>query len=418
MKRIRVFSFLILFISFFSVLNAQQQSDTLIKKLHQKNIFTLAFYKQPGKDSMVDFVDGVYRVFKVKKTRGENEDQTKSHFTFIPGVEYSLATGLSASVNASLLLPKVQGSLNKSSIYSSLKYTQNHQIISQFATNIWSKNGEFNFNSNWSYLKYPQLDYGLGNTSKLGLFDNLDYSYLKLYQSALKKIAPNLYFGPGLNIDYHWNLTDTTTKNKPVNGLTQYGISKHSNSTGFLLTLLYDTRVNNLNPVANSAFLNVSYRNNTTILGSDQNWQALVVDYRKYVPFPMGSKNILAFWTYDQLILKGNPPNLDLPNTARDIYNNFGRGYVQSRFRGSKVLYAESEYRFGITENGFLGGVVFANVQSLSAQPGTKIQGVLPGYGAGLRIKFNKHSNTSVALDYAFGQGGSKGLFMNLGEVF
>jgi hypothetical protein len=40
------------------------------------------------------------------------------------------------------------------------------------------------------------------------------------------------------------------------------------------------------------------------------------------------------------------------------------------------------------------------------------------GYGAGIRIKLNKHSNTNVAIDYAFGQGGSQGIFMNLGEVF
>jgi hypothetical protein len=91
---------------------------------------------------------------------------------------------------------------------------------------------------------------------------------------------------------------------------------------------------------------------------------------------------------------------------------------VQGRFRGDKLLFAESEYRFGITENGFLGGVVFANVQSLSSQPGQSVKGILAGYGAGIRVKFNKHSNTSVALDYGIGQGGSKGIFMNLGEVF
>jgi hypothetical protein len=40
------------------------------------------------------------------------------------------------------------------------------------------------------------------------------------------------------------------------------------------------------------------------------------------------------------------------------------------------------------------------------------------GYGAGIRIKFNKFSKTNVAFDYAFGTDGSKGLFLNLGEVF
>ena len=409
--------FLLTFVFF--IVNARAQAvDTIPKQLHKKNIFTLAFYKQPGKDSMVDFVDGVYRILKINKDRSQTEEITKAHLTFIPGVEYSLGTGMAASVNASVVLPKTMGTENKSTYFTELKVTQNKQIVSQFASNIWTKNGEYNFSNNWSYLKYPQKDFGLGNTSSLNLLDELDYSYLKLYQSISKKIANNLYFGIGLNMDYHWNIQDTSTKNKPVNGLAQYGQTKNSNSTGYVLNLLYDTRINNVNPVANSSFINVMFRDNLTVLGSDQKWSSLILDYRKYISFPAGSKNILALWTYDQLTLNGKPPYLDLPNTASDTYSNFGRGYVQGRFRGDKLLYAESEYRFGITENGFLGGVVFANVQSLSSMPGQTIQGVVPGYGAGLRVKFNKHSNTSVALDYGFGQGGSRGLFMNLGEVF
>ena len=53
---------------------AQLQKDS---SLHKKNIFTLAFYKQPGKDSMVDFVDGIYRVLKINKDRSIGE--TISH---------------------------------------------------------------------------------------------------------------------------------------------------------------------------------------------------------------------------------------------------------------------------------------------------------------------------------------------------
>jgi hypothetical protein len=417
MRLYRALVFTILF-SIISQSLCAQLADTIPKQLHKKNIFTLAFYKQPGKDSMVDFIDGVYRILKINKDRSQSEEIKKAHLTFIPGVEYSLGTGMAASVNASVVLPKSLGTENKSTIFTELKVTQNKQIVSQFASNIWTKNGEFNFSNNWSYLKYPQKDFGLGNGSNLNLFDELDYSYLKMYQSVSKKIANNLYFGVGLNFDYHWNIKDSSTKNKPVNGLMQYGQTNQSNSTGYLLNLMYDTRINNVNPVANSSFLNFMFRDNLTILGSDQKWSSLILDYRKYISFPQGSKNILALWTYDQITINGKPPYLDLPFTANDTYTNFGRGYIQGRFRGDKLLYAESEYRFGITENGFIGGVVFANVQSLSSQPGQSIQGVLPGYGAGLRVKFNKHSNTSVALDYGLGQGGSRGLFMNLGEVF
>lgn len=87
---------------FFSTI-AAQVNDSIPK--HKKNIFTLAFYKQPGKDSMVDFVDGIYRVFMPRKTRGYSEDQAVTHFSFVPAVEYSLATGLAVSANASLVVP-------------------------------------------------------------------------------------------------------------------------------------------------------------------------------------------------------------------------------------------------------------------------------------------------------------------------
>jgi hypothetical protein len=65
-----------------------------------------------------------------------------------------------------------------------------------------------------------------------------------------------------------------------------------------------------------------------------------------------------------------------------------------------------------------LGAVVFSNVQSVSEWPSNQFKALLPGVGAGIRIKLNKYSNTNLALDYGFGAGGSNGIFVNLGEVF
>lgn len=406
-------------LTFFISINLTAQDSTLgHQSTHQKNIFTLALYKQPGLDSMVDFVDGLYRVLKINKIRSQDEKTNKTLFTFIPAVEYSLATGFASSLNANFILPVKKITDNHSFVSSELKYTQNKQVIAQMVSNVWLKSNEYNINTSWSYLKYPQKDFGLGNSSDLKLFDNLDYSYIKLHQSIVKRIAPNVYFGPGLNIDYRWNISDTTTLNKPLVGFKEYGITKQSTSIGLLLNLLYDTRKQVSNPAPNSSYFNLVYRDNLKFLGSDQNWQSILLDYRKYIPFPMGSKNILAFWSYNVFTLKGKQPYLDLPSTASDTYTNTGRGYIQGRFRGDKFMFAESEYRFGITENGFLGGVVFANMQSVSEQQGKPLQSILPGYGAGIRIKLSKHSNTNVAIDYGIGQGGSKGIFMNLGEVF
>jgi hypothetical protein len=69
-------------------------------------------------------------------------------------------------------------------------------------------------------------------------------------------------------------------------------------------------------------------------------------------------------------------------------------------------------------DNGLLGGVFFLNAQSFSAAPGTRLQGIQPGYGPGLRIKLNTITKTNICIDYGFGRQGSNGLFIDVGEIF
>ena len=45
-------------------------------------------------------------------------------------------------------------------------------------------------------------------------------------------------------------------------------------------------------------------------------------------------------------------------------------------------------------------------------------QNVAPGYGVGLRVKLNKFSGANLCVDYGFGTEGSRGIAVNLGEVF
>jgi hypothetical protein len=64
------------------------------------------------------------------------------------------------------------------------------------------------------------------------------------------------------------------------------------------------------------------------------------------------------------------------------------------------------------------GGVVFINAESASEWPSNRFKTIALGYGPGLRIKFNKRSNINVAVDYGFGEGGSRGFIFSLGEIF
>ena len=82
------------------------------------------------------------------------------------------------------------------------------------------------------------------------------------------------------------------------------------------------------------------------------------------------------------------------------------------------MIYLESEYRFGLTKNGLLGGVVFANAANYSRTVNANLHDIIPAAGSGVRIKINKHSNTNLCIDYGVGVDGSRGFFVNLGEVF
>ncbi len=339
------------------------------------------------------------------------------HFSVAPGLGYTLSTGFAAIIASnSAFYTWDDDNAKLSNIFADVVYTQKQQLITHMQGNLWTKGNKFNIVNDWRYLKYPQQTYGLGGHTELNDAIDQDYSYLRLYQSVLKNLGRNFYAGLGYSLDYHWNI-ETTYDSTVTSNTEIYGLSERTVSSGVNINLLYDDRNNSINPEGGT-YINVLFRQNMTALGSDQNWQSLRLDIRKYYRFPRNSENIIGIWSFNWLTLNGTPPYLDLPSTGWDPYNNTGRGYIQGRFRGKNMLYLETEYRFKITRNGLFGGVLFVNAQSFSEVSNNKFEVVWPAGGAGLRIKFNKHSKTNIAIDYGVGAGGSQGFFVNLGEVF
>jgi outer membrane protein assembly factor BamA len=252
----------------------------------------------------------------------------------------------------------------------------------------------------------------------------MDYNYLRVSEIMLRKITGSFYLGGGYIMDYHTDISIQPTENGTVSDYLNYIPKKipyepyrHTTSSGFTINGQYDTRDSPIN-ASDGMYASFEFRENLKDLGSTSTWSSLILDVRKYVNFPAGSKNVLAFWSYDWLTLSGKPPYLDLPSTLWDASTNAGRGYIQGRFRGAQMVYAETEYRYRITRNGLIGGVVFLNAETFSAAPGTGLQTIQPALGPGLRIKLNKISKTNIDIDYGFGTQGSRGLFVNVGELF
>jgi len=347
------------------------------------------------------------------------QEDHKFHSTFLPAFGYTLQTNWAGVINYNLGFYNGDSTKDEqkiSSLNTSLTYTFNKQVILPFQANIWSKDKKYNFTTDLRYLQYPSVTYGLGTRTSLDNESDINYNYLKLHAMVSREITRNFYAGAGVFYDSYWNIVELN-KSSIMSSFERYGFSSKEKAAGLAFRLLYDSRHNQINPDG-GWYGNIIYRPNFVALGSDTHWESILLEGRKYFKPSKSSNNILAFWTYNLFTFSGKPPYLLLPSTGWDDFYNTGRGYIQGRYRGRNMMYLESEYRFGITHNRFLGGVVFANAQSFSKDIQSELSVIAPGYGAGLRFKINKHTNTNICIDYAFGTDGSKGIFVNLGEVF
>jgi hypothetical protein len=368
-------------------------------------------------DTSADIWDVYYRFINRKGHRSAEREQPGFHPSIFPELAYALQTGFAVGLNANLAFTSADPKQNISIITTTPQYTQYRQIIIPVVTNLWTKGNRYNILSDWRYYDYSADNFGLGGFAPAEADDRLMYSYLRLHQSVMRQLVPNFSVGIGYALDYHWRIRDENNTPQVNDDFHNYNATERTVSSGLMFSVQYTTRRNPNNPEG-SFFGNVMVRPNMRFLGSDQNWQAVVADFRKYVSFPGNSRNILAFWSMNWLSFGGQAPYLDLPSTGWDTYSNLGRGYTQGRFRGRNLVYLETEYRFPLLTNGLVGGVVFANMQAYSDWPSNAFDRILPGGGAGLRVKVNKHSNLNFSFDYGFGIGGSQGLFLNLGEVF
>jgi len=366
-----------------------------------------------------DLIDIGRSVFNIRPRQPTAYPQKRIYFSFLPTTYSAQSTGSAfiTSTTAGFYLGDP-----KNTFLSTITFAPYWNLKARFGlplrSNIWFKNNILTLQGDTRLLVYPQFTYGLNSSAPRTNRILLNSQYIRFYQSALFRIQPYFFAGLGYNLDSHLDIeTSKGTYIKSVTSYT-YGTAADFNSfsSGYNVSLLYDTRNNLLNPLP-GGYINIVYRNNLEFLGSNNNWQSLYIDLRKYVSLSKSTHQLFAFWAYYWTTLTTGTPYLDLPGIGWDPYNRSGRGIPQSRYRGQHLIYGEGEFRSNITSNGLLGFVLFANINSV-AQPQTHTFTYFhPAEGFGLRLKFNKKSATNIAIDYARSSG-YHGLNINLGEAF
>jgi hypothetical protein len=246
----------------------------------------------------------------------------------------------------------------------------------------------------------------------------MEFKLSRWYATLFRRTSGPVYVGIGYHYDDYAEIVDERAVLGETTPFTEYTGSAvtRTRASGVSINLLGDTRDNIVNP-STGYYLSGAFRDYLKNLGSDLNWQEFWTEVRLYAKLPQQSPNVLAFWIYSWLTF-GPAPYLDLPAVGWDTYGRGGRGYLQGRSRGLNQIYFETEYRKQLTRDGLLGAVGFLNLMATS-DPQSQVFGRADwGGGVGLRVKFNKRSNTNLAVDHGWGEAGSRGWFMGMTEVF
>jgi hypothetical protein len=396
-------SLLLLFFIFLVIESRSQEKDAYY------------IYKNNDTVTQVDGIDYLIKLFKIKRSQ-EKIETKKVNFSFFPtDSENAGGRVLVSSFNATFYLGDKEDTKN-STIYLIPYISFNNQFGLELYPTIWLKKNSWNFVGEYFVLNFPQETWGLGGDSPDSNETFVDGKQIRFHQNVLKGILPNLAIGIGYQYDKHFELEIEEEDGSTRNPNLPQTIKTTTVSSGISLPIVHDTRKNINNP-QQGIYTGITYLYNDTALGSDAQWQSLFIDFRKYYSIPF-ARSVLGFRSYYWTILSGDVPYFDLPSTRSEPgTGSASRGLQKDRYRSKDMLFFESEYRFNISRNGFLGGVVFANTTSASELESRKFEHWKPAIGTGIRLKFNKYTKVNVAFDIGFSKDYTS-LYLKIGEVF
>ncbi|HQF47565.1 MAG TPA: BamA/TamA family outer membrane protein [Flavobacterium alvei] len=376
-------------------------------------------------------------LFKKKDSVLIVKPQKNNFFLIIPIIGSQPATGFSYGFVTQYTFKGKKIDDKYSSINLGATFTEKKQLLLNFKNSVMLKNNNIYLSGDWRFYIFSQPNYGLGTdiiprASKDDDFDlnalkePMNYNYFKFHQTASWEVKNNYYVGAGVHLDWYTTITDENLDiangqfTNHYNYSQKYGFNdKEYVVNGASLNLLYDSRDNQIN-TNRGMFANINYRFNPALTKSQYASSVLFMEYRYFLPLSKyNEQHVFSLWATGQFVTTGNVPYLNLPSIGWDQRSRSGKGYTQGLFRGQKMVYLETEYRFPITCNQLISGTLFANFTSASDKDRDikLFQYIQPAVGVGLRILIDKATRTNLIFNYAWGRH-SKAFYLNAGESF
>jgi hypothetical protein len=371
----------------------------------------------------IEDIFDVIRALRHKPPKGPAgaDEYKKLMIAGAPVVSYNPASGFGIGAAGNVAFYRgFPDTTRMSSAVASLILTTKEQLLFNGKLEVSAPNNEWSFHGDNRLYWTSQDSYGLGTSTTPDEAVNAKYNFFRFYESLYRQVRPNLYVGAGFLYNLHANVRPaeeaaSAWPDSPYVAYSQqFGFDPESQtSAGLSVNGLLDSRDSVINP-SRGWYAGLDYQMFFHgFLGGTSTWQQLNYDLRTYLRLTADARHKLAFWFFGNLVTGGTAPYLDLPATAMDTYGRTGRGYVQGRFRGQRMVYGEVEYRWTITRNGLLGMVAFLNTETLSnEQTGERLfDSFATGAGLGLRLLLNKNSKTNICVDVGRGKDGSNVYF-------
>ncbi|EKO3820858.1 BamA/TamA family outer membrane protein [Vibrio harveyi] len=248
----------------------------------------------------------------------------------------------------------------------------------------------------------PGYYWGIGSQAAENENNKVQYEgqRLQLSPKIAVEVAPNTY----AKLGWQWQ---SFSKVDGVDGDILPSEVTDATSSGVLVGMEYDTRDFEPNPMRGQ-FLDIEWIANRDSLGSDEDYDNLVANYRVYQQW--SDTTIIAMEVYSQSIF-GDAPWFDYAQLGDDQRM---RGYYQGQYRDKHQLSTQVEIRHTIAgRHGVVGWLGAGNIAPTYHD--LFKSSWLPTVGVGYRFAFKARIN--VRVDLGVGKD-STGFYFQINEAF
>jgi hypothetical protein len=295
-------------------------------------------------------------------------------------------------------------------LFGAATYTTRGQWSASSGLSLYTPANRWWFSGRVEGAYFPLSYYGIGPDAERADSNRMDNRLIKVEAKALRLVAGEFSVGPYYRLhsyfDIAWQDPASITAATPGgNG----GVS-----SGLGLSLQLDARNSTTTPTRGHLLL-MDYLRNASILGSDFDYDYILIDARLYLPVRRG-RDVVA------LNLYGEFNGSEVPIQTMSMLSNVTtqelmRGVYLGRFRDQHEVVAQADYRGHI--KGRFGYVLFGSAGNVFGSPGSSLtQNVKFTYGAGFRFNVNKADPLNLRVDFTLSSFGESGLTFGATEAF